>query len=204
MAFVVADAWQGRGISTILLAHLAEVAETHGISTFVAEVLPHNHRMIDVFRRSGFPVDLHSVPGALEIELPTSLSAGAIDQFEERERSGGATVKSFLEPHPVAVIGASRRRGTIGGEILHNLIATEFRGRYTRSTTRLTSSGRCRHPPGSRTCCCTSARWSRPTPEIVELDCNRVVAGPDGAVIVDARVRVEMVAPPRPMPSLEA
>ena len=30
VAFLVADAWQGRGISTILLAHLAEVAEQHG------------------------------------------------------------------------------------------------------------------------------------------------------------------------------
>jgi acyl-CoA synthetase (NDP forming) len=39
-------------------------------------------------------------------------------------------------------------------------------------------------------------------PEIVELDCNPVIAGPDGASIVDARVRVEDVAPPRPMPSL--
>jgi acyl-CoA synthetase (NDP forming) len=40
-------------------------------------------------------------------------------------------------------------------------------------------------------------------PEIVELDCNPVIAGPDGSLIVDARVRVENVAPPRPMPSLE-
>ena len=129
VAFVVADAWQGRGISTILLAHLAEVAGAHGISTFVAEVLPHNRRMIDVFRRSGFPVELHSSPGALEIELPTSLSAAAIEQFEERERSGAvAAVKSFLEPRSVAVIGASRHRGTIGGEILHNLLAAGFCG----------------------------------------------------------------------------
>ena len=41
-------------------------------------------------------------------------------------------------------------------------------------------------------------------PEIVELDCNPLIAGPDGVVIVDARVRVETAAPPRPMPSLEA
>ncbi len=39
-------------------------------------------------------------------------------------------------------------------------------------------------------------------PEIVELDCNPLVARPDGAVIVDARVRVETAAPPRPMASL--
>jgi acyl-CoA synthetase (NDP forming) len=39
-------------------------------------------------------------------------------------------------------------------------------------------------------------------PEIVELDCNLLVEGPDGAVIVDARVRIETAEPPRPMPSL--
>ncbi len=129
VAFLVADAWQGRGISTILLAHLAEVAGAHEIPTFTAQVLPENHRMIDVFRESGFPVELHSVPDAVEIELPTSLSEEALERFEERERIGAvAAVRSFLEPRSVAVIGASRRRGTIGGEILHNLLAAEFNG----------------------------------------------------------------------------
>jgi acyl-CoA synthetase (NDP forming) len=40
--------------------------------------------------------------------------------------------------------------------------------------------------------------------EIVELDCNPLIAGPDAAVIVDARVSVETATPARPMPSLEA
>ncbi len=129
VAFLVADALQGRGISTILLAHLAEAAEPHGITTFVAQVLPNNHRMIDVFRESGFPVKLHSVPDALEIELPTSLSPTALARFDERERIAAvAAVKSFLEPRSVAVVGASRRRGTIGGEILHNLLTSGFGG----------------------------------------------------------------------------
>jgi acetate---CoA ligase (ADP-forming) len=129
VAFLVADAWQGRGISTILLAHLAEVAKLHGFSTLFANVLPSNHRMIDVFRESGFPVEVRSVPEMLEVELPTSLSAAALERFEERERIGAvAAVRSFLEPRSVAVIGASRRRGTIGGEILHNLLAAEFNG----------------------------------------------------------------------------
>jgi acyl-CoA synthetase (NDP forming) len=39
-------------------------------------------------------------------------------------------------------------------------------------------------------------------PEIVELDCNPLIARPDGVFIVDARVRVETVAPQRPVPSL--
>jgi acetyl coenzyme A synthetase (ADP forming)-like protein len=129
VAFLVDDAWQGRGIATVLLAHLAQVAERHGISTFTAEVLPQNHRMIEVFRESGFPVRMHSAPDAIAIELPTSLSPDALEHFEERERSAAvAAVRSFLEPSSVAVIGASRRRGTIGGEILHNLISAPFSG----------------------------------------------------------------------------
>jgi len=129
VAFLVADAWQGRGISTIMLAHLAAVADHLGIVTFAAEVMPANHRMIEVFRQSGFPIDTRSTRDAIEIELPTSLSEMATERFEERERSAAvAAVERFLSPHAVAVVGASRRRGTIGGEILHNLITGGFTG----------------------------------------------------------------------------
>jgi acyl-CoA synthetase (NDP forming) len=41
-------------------------------------------------------------------------------------------------------------------------------------------------------------------PEIVELDCNPLTVLPDGAVIVDARVRIEAAAPPPPLASLGA
>ncbi len=41
-------------------------------------------------------------------------------------------------------------------------------------------------------------------PEIAERDPNPVVASPDGALIVDAQVRVEPVSPPSPIPSLDA
>ena len=66
IAFAVSDELQGRGLGTILLAHLAEVAIEHGIDTFEAEVLPENHRMIEVFRESGFPVEVRSVPGSIQ------------------------------------------------------------------------------------------------------------------------------------------
>jgi acyl-CoA synthetase (NDP forming) len=39
-------------------------------------------------------------------------------------------------------------------------------------------------------------------PEIVELDCNPLIAGPGGALIVDARVRVECAPEPRPLSAL--
>jgi acyl-CoA synthetase (NDP forming) len=41
-------------------------------------------------------------------------------------------------------------------------------------------------------------------PEIVELDLNPLIATPDGAVIVDARVRIQEAPPQVPVPSLAA
>ena len=47
-AFVIADAWQGEGLGTALFHRLAERAREVGIDRFVAEVLPHNRRMLDI------------------------------------------------------------------------------------------------------------------------------------------------------------
>lgn len=77
VAFLVSDAWQDRGISTILLARLAEMAHRRQISTFTAEVLPRNGRMIEVFRASGLPVTMRSGPEAIHVEFPTSVVATA-------------------------------------------------------------------------------------------------------------------------------
>ncbi|HEY5187788.1 MAG TPA: GNAT family N-acetyltransferase [Solirubrobacteraceae bacterium] len=129
VAFLVADEWQGRGIATILLAHLADVAERHGFETFTAEVMPANHRMIQVFRESGFAVAVRSTRDAIKIEFPLSMAPEAQARFQERDRSSAvAAVSSVLRPRSLAVIGASRRRGTIGGELVHNVIDAGFTG----------------------------------------------------------------------------
>ena len=39
-----------------------------------------------------------------------------------------ASLRHLLEPASVAVIGASRRRGTVGREILHNIVTGGFAG----------------------------------------------------------------------------
>ncbi|MEA2466465.1 MAG: hypothetical protein QOJ57_591 [Thermoleophilaceae bacterium] len=129
VAFAVADEMQGMGIATTLLAHLAEAAEEAGILWFEAEVLPENHRMVEVFRDSGFAVRTHSVPGAIHIEFPTTLGRGARDRFEERESvAATAAVSSFLAPTSVAVVGASRRAGSVGHETLRNVVDAGFTG----------------------------------------------------------------------------
>jgi GNAT superfamily N-acetyltransferase len=55
VAFVVADHLQGHGLGTALFARLAARAREVGIRRFVAETLPHNRRMLSVFRNAGLP-----------------------------------------------------------------------------------------------------------------------------------------------------
>lgn len=69
VAFVVADAWQGRGIATALLHRLAAYARTKGIATFVAITMGSNARMIEVLRNSGFPMTTRYSEGTLEVHL---------------------------------------------------------------------------------------------------------------------------------------
>ncbi len=51
IAFVVQDAWQNRGLGTVLLADLLAAAEARGIRRFRAYVLADNRRMIDLLVR---------------------------------------------------------------------------------------------------------------------------------------------------------
>jgi RimJ/RimL family protein N-acetyltransferase len=54
MAFVVVDAWQGRGIGSILMRHLVRIANDAGLQELTAEVLPENAAMLKVFGKFGF------------------------------------------------------------------------------------------------------------------------------------------------------
>lgn len=53
VAFTVADDMQGKGLGKLLFARLAALARARGITTFDAEVLPENEKMLRVFARSG-------------------------------------------------------------------------------------------------------------------------------------------------------
>ena len=54
MAFVVIDAWHGRGVGSILMRHLVKLAGEAGLRELTAEVLPENAAMLKVFGKFGF------------------------------------------------------------------------------------------------------------------------------------------------------
>ncbi|MGZ8570742.1 MAG: bifunctional acetate--CoA ligase family protein/GNAT family N-acetyltransferase, partial [Actinomycetota bacterium] len=125
----VTDELQGHGMGSILLGMLAQAARAAGITTFTAEVLPENHRMIGVFRDSGFMTTIRAKPGEVEVEFPTAVTDGTLEQYEERERASAANaVRAFLEPRSCAVIGASRDAESIGGRLFRNLVTQPFGG----------------------------------------------------------------------------
>jgi acetyl coenzyme A synthetase (ADP forming)-like protein len=129
IAFTIADEYQGRGLGTLLLGQLAEVAAANGIVEFRAVVLPSNYRMLKVFRDSGFPVMTHTGPDEIHLEMPTSLSMAARELFERREQIAAVNALAHvLRPSSIAVIGASRRPGTVGAAVFHNLLTGGFAG----------------------------------------------------------------------------
>jgi acetyl coenzyme A synthetase (ADP forming)-like protein len=129
VAFAIANDYQGRGLATILLGQLAEVAVANGIQVFEAETLASNTAMLNVFRESGFHTKVSITAGEVHVSFPTSFTAEAIEKFERRESIASVNaLKLFFNPRAVAVVGASRKRGSIGGEIFHNLLSYGFNG----------------------------------------------------------------------------
>jgi succinyl-CoA synthetase alpha subunit/GNAT superfamily N-acetyltransferase len=129
-AFLVADAMQGRGVGTRLLEQLADHARPRGITRFYAWVMSANHRMLQVFVDSGFTVQSKSDQGVMEVVL----SIEQTDLFASRSAARAsvaarASLRPFFDPESVAVVGASRERGTVGAEIVNNLRTTGYRGR---------------------------------------------------------------------------
>jgi acetyl coenzyme A synthetase (ADP forming)-like protein len=129
VAFAVSDSYQGRGVATLLLGMLAEAASADDITSFEAWVMSENRDMLEVFRESGLPVTSRWSDGGVMVQMPTSLSSTALARFDARDQVATiASLTPLLRPRGVAVIGAGRERGSIGGEVFHNLVATTFNG----------------------------------------------------------------------------
>jgi acetyl coenzyme A synthetase (ADP forming)-like protein len=129
VAFAVADELQGHGLATRLLEQLAESAADARIATFVAEVLPDNTAMLRVFADAGFAVSRRLEGGTTEVRLqiqPTETYCTAID--ERDHVAVAASLRPFFAPRTVAVVGASTRRGSIGGELFRNILDAGFDG----------------------------------------------------------------------------
>jgi acyl-CoA synthetase (NDP forming)/GNAT superfamily N-acetyltransferase len=142
VAFAVADDMHHRGIATLLLEHLVSYARSHQVTTFVAETLTENKAMLGVFADAGLPVRRRYADGVYRLTFPLPSPEadplgptldGYLSAVAARERrADAASLRHVFAPESVAVIGASRRHGSVGRAILDNIRAGGYAGRlYT-------------------------------------------------------------------------
>ena len=74
VAFAVLDDYQGHGIGTLLLEHLAIIARSNQITELEAEVLADNRQMLEVFAHSGFKIRHPFEPGVVNLYYSTAKS----------------------------------------------------------------------------------------------------------------------------------
>ena len=82
IAFVVEDAWQGKGLGTLLITELFRAAAENGITRFRAFTLAENRRMLGLLVRHADVVERHMEQGVVELLLtpkgyrPRTVSTG--------------------------------------------------------------------------------------------------------------------------------
>jgi RimJ/RimL family protein N-acetyltransferase len=69
VAFAVVDRYQGQGIGSALLHHLAVIARGAKLHRLTAEVLPDNVPMLRVFEKCGFGLSTKRGPEAVHVTL---------------------------------------------------------------------------------------------------------------------------------------
>ena len=85
--------------------------------------------MLGVLKAAGFEQTRERDGGEVEVRLAIGSSSRYLDRVDDRDHVAVvASLRPFFAPRSVAVIGASARRGTIGGELFRNIIAGDFSG----------------------------------------------------------------------------
>ena len=135
VAFAVPDDMHGRGIASVLLEHLVWQARQRGLEAFTAETLAENSAMLRVFADAGLPAKRRIAGGTVELTFPlpggddTYRLGHYLEAVASRESMADvASLRPLLQPRSVAVVGASRRRATVGRAILHNIVTGGFTG----------------------------------------------------------------------------
>jgi acetyl coenzyme A synthetase (ADP forming)-like protein len=129
VALLVAEEHQGRGVGTLLLEHLVKIGRSQGISEFEADVLEENSQMMRVFADSGFPFTQSSDGGITHVRFSIAETEDSTEAQLSRERHAAAqSIRAFLHPRSVAVLGASRQANSIGAALVTNIRGSGFTG----------------------------------------------------------------------------
>lgn len=129
-AALVEDDHQGRGIGTALVRALAGDARDDGVEQLTGDILADNARMLRLVQELGLhSSSSHEDPGSVVSDIDLDFGDEFLRVLDEDERvAARAAMARFLRPGRVAVVGASRDPGSIGGIVLDNLLSGGFTG----------------------------------------------------------------------------
>ncbi|MDI3326952.1 MAG: GNAT family N-acetyltransferase [Alicyclobacillaceae bacterium] len=129
VAFLVNDRVHGRGIGTLLLEHLADIAWKNGYKYFEAYVLRENEKMLNVFLSSGYEIRSEQQSGTVHLVLKLAQTERTRALQETREKLAvAASLAPFFHPRTVAVVGASRDPVGLGHILFRHIVEAGFQG----------------------------------------------------------------------------
>lgn len=129
VALAVADEWHHRGVGTLLLEHLVDLARAAGVRVLTADALSENLPVIRVFADLGLPVRRRYEGSEIHVRVALVPDERYLDTLDARGRTADvASLRPLLRPRSVAVVGAGHRPGSVGRAILRNLRANGFTG----------------------------------------------------------------------------
>jgi GNAT superfamily N-acetyltransferase len=85
-AFVVEEAYQGKGIASLILQMLIKAARGKGLTGFTADILANNKAIFKVYEKAGLPIQAVMEYGVYHLTMP----------FGDRPGNGPETVKNMV------------------------------------------------------------------------------------------------------------
>jgi acetyl coenzyme A synthetase (ADP forming)-like protein len=129
MALAVDDTQRGNGIGTQLFERLSADARREGLLRLRAEVQVQNAGMLALLGDLGFQEKRTAAGGLVQVEVDLRADQAYLARADERQHVAAvASLDPLFRPRAIAVVGASRRPGSIGQAVFTNLLAGAFSG----------------------------------------------------------------------------
>jgi len=128
-SFMLADAYQGQDVTTLLFESLSEYGRARGILRFIAEVKAQNTALLEIFAATGLRCTRRGGTETVRVEIDLRPTAAYHASCDRREAIAEvASVAAVLRPRSVAVVGAGRRPENVGHQVVRSLLVGDFSG----------------------------------------------------------------------------
>lgn len=122
ISIAVADGLHHRGVGTLLVEHLVSAARAEDITTFTADALSENQRVLRLFADLGLRTTRRFEGPEVRCTIHLDQDDSYLSAVEARGRAADvASLVPLLRPSVVAVVGAGRTPGSVGRAVLHHL-----------------------------------------------------------------------------------